>query len=216
MNWVKKQKLPVVEAIQYKGHLCIELEDLWNALYSFFNSTQAREVNIHFLDEISGKTPTEWNLFSKQELINTIKKYNNLSVLGLDKLTWSHVKSIIRNEDCICKFIDIANTCVDLGHWPSHFKTSTMVVIPKPNKASFNSPKLYHPIILLNTIGKLFEKMIGECLQFHMISNSFIHPSQLRGLKQRSITDAVVVLTYIIQSGWVKNLTISTLAFNIA
>jgi len=28
MNWVRKRKLPVVEAIQYKGHLCIEPENL--------------------------------------------------------------------------------------------------------------------------------------------------------------------------------------------
>jgi len=48
-----------------------------------------------------------------------------------------------------------------------------------------------------------------------MISNNFIHSYQLRGLKQRSTTDAEVALTYIIQSGWVKNLTMSTLAFDI-
>jgi len=112
-----------------------------------------------------------------------IEKCNNLSAPDTDKLTWSHVKSIIRNKDCICKFIDIANACIDLGHWLSHFKTSITVVIPKPNKATFDSPKSYCPIVLLNTIGKLFEKMIGECFQFHMIFNNFIHPSQLGDLK---------------------------------
>jgi len=49
-----------------------------------------------------------------------------------------------------------------------------------------------------------------------MISNNFIHPSQLRGLKQRSTTDARVTLTHIIRLGWVKNLSTSTLVFNIA
>ena len=28
INWVKKWKLPAIEAIQYEGHLCIELENL--------------------------------------------------------------------------------------------------------------------------------------------------------------------------------------------
>ena len=37
MNWVKKHKIPAIEAIQYKGWLCIELEDLWNTLHKFFN-----------------------------------------------------------------------------------------------------------------------------------------------------------------------------------
>jgi len=58
--------------------------------------------------------------------------------------------------------------------------------------------------------------MIGEHLQFHTISNGFIHPSQLGGLKSRSTMDARVALTHIIRSGWVKNLTMSTLAFDIA
>ena len=87
MNWVKKCKLPAIEAIQYEEHLCIELEDFWITLHNFFNSAQIREIDIHVLDEIPNKPMRSWNPFSKQELINTIEKYNNLSVLGLDKLT---------------------------------------------------------------------------------------------------------------------------------
>ena len=58
--------------------------------------------------------------------------------------------------------------------------------------------------------------MIGERLQFHTISNSFIYQSQLDSLKQRSTTNTSVVLTHTICLGWVKNLITSTLAFNIA
>ena len=65
----------------------------------------------------------------------------------------------------------------------------------------YDSPKLYQPIVLLNTIGKLFKKMIGEHLQFHTISNSFIYYSQLGDFKQRSTMDAGVILTHIICSG---------------
>ena len=123
---------------------------------------------------------------------------------------WSHIKSIIRDKYDIGKF-----TCIELEHWLTHFKISTTVVIPKPNKAMFNSSKLYRPIVLLNTIGKLVKKMIGKCFQFHMISNNFIYPSQLRDLKLRSTMDTGVALTHIIRSEWAKNLTTSTLVFNI-
>ena len=181
MSWVKKHKLPAIEAIQYEEWPYIELEDLWNALHKSFNSAQEREVNTHFLDEIPDKPAIKWKSFSRNKIINAIKKCNNSSALGLNKLTWSHIKSIIRDEDCIGKFIDITNTCIELEHWPTHFKTSTTVVIPKLNKAMFNSSKSYQPIILLNTIGKLVEKMIGKYLQFHTISNNFIHFSQLGG-----------------------------------
>ena len=91
-----------------------------------------------------------------------------------------------------------------------------MVVIPKPNKQSYNSPKLFRLIVLLNMLDKLIEKVTGKRLQFLTTSNDFIHPNQLGGLKFKSMTDAGVALTHIIWSSWIKNLLTSTLAFNIA
>ena len=90
-----------------------------------------------------------------------------------------------------------------------------MVIIPKPNKALYDSPKSFRPIVLLNTLRKLTEKVIGERLQFLTASNDFLHLSQLGSLKFKSTTDASVALTYIIHSGWIKNLSTSTLVFNI-
>jgi len=200
MSWVKKCKLPAIKAIQYEGRPCIELKDLWTALHNSFNSAQMQEVDIYILDKILRKLIKEWNFFSKQELIDVLEKYNNLSTPGPNKLTWSHIKSIMRDNDCLLKFVDIANLCIELGHWLSHFKTSNIIIISKPNKSTYDSPKSYQLIVLLNTIGKLFEKMIGEQLQFHTISNNFIHQSHLGGLKQRSTTDAGVALTHTICS----------------
>ena len=97
-----------------------------------------------------------------------------------------------------------------------HFKRSTTVIILKPNKQIYNFSKSFRLIVLLNTIGKLIEKVIGERLQFITAANDFIYLSQLGGLKFKFTTDVDVALTYIIQTSWVKNLSTSTLAFNIA
>jgi len=90
------------------------------------------------------------------------------------------------------------------------------IVIPKPNKSSYNSLKSFRSIVLLNTLGKLIEKVIRERLQFQAISNNFIHQSQLGGLKFKSTTDADITLTHFICTGWIKNLSTSILAFDIA
>ena len=90
------------------------------------------------------------------------------------------------------------------------------MIISKPNKPAYDNPKFFCPIVLLNTISKLIEKVIAERLQFHIVNNDFVHSSQLGGLKFKSTTDAGIVLTHIIQSGWVKNKTTSILAFDIA
>ena len=92
---------------------------------------------------------------------------------------------------------------------------SLSIIIPKSNKATCNFLKVFHSIILLNTLGKLIEKVIGKRFQFQSISNNLIHYNQL-GLKQHSTIDANVFLTYLTYLEWVKNLQTSTLTFDIA
>jgi len=40
INWVKKRKLPAIKAIKYNRQPCLELNNLWQALYESFNSAQ--------------------------------------------------------------------------------------------------------------------------------------------------------------------------------
>ena len=181
-----------------------------------FNLAQDHHININILEEFPNKALEEWPLFSREEFMKAIAKCNNSSAPGPNKLSWSHLKCIINNKVYFGKIISIANTCFELGLWPVHFKSSTMIIIPKPNKESYNSPKSFRPIVLLNTLGKLIKKFISECLQFYLIANNFIHPCQLGGLKQRSTLDARIVLTHFIHLGWTRNNTTSILAFNIA
>ena len=75
------------------------------------------------------------------------------------------------------------------------------MIIPKLNKMVYDHPKSYCPIVLLNTLGKLIEKVITERLQFLVVRNDFIHLSQLDSLKFKSTTDAGVALTHIVWSG---------------
>ena len=139
-----------------------------------------------------------WAPFSKEEFRQALVKCNNSSVPEPDKLIWRYLKIILNQDSCLSHIINIADACIKLGHWPNHFKRSSMVIIHKPNKLAYNSPKYFRPIVLLNTIGKLIEKVIAECLQFHVVKNNFIHPSQLGSLKFKSTTDTRIMLTHII------------------
>ena len=170
----------------------------------------------YILDKIGEKPTSPWPAFSKEEFRLAIINYNNSFALGPDKLSWSYLKIILKDDNCLNIIISIANVCIKLGYWPLHFKRSTMIVISKLNKKSYDSPKVFRPIVLLNTVGKLIKKVIGERLQFNTASNEFIHPSQLSGLKFKFTVDAGVALTHIIHTSWIKNLSTSTLAFDIA
>ena len=58
------------------------------------------------------------------------------------------------------------------------------IIIPKPNKMSYDTPKMFRPIVLLNTLGKLIEKVIRERLQFQALLKNIIYSCQLDRLKQ--------------------------------
>jgi len=96
---------------------------------------------------------------------------------------------------------NIANACIQTEHWPDHFKSSISIIIPKPNKLTYCSPKIFRPIILLNTTDKLIEKVISNWLQFHTIANSFLYPNQLGGIQQESTIDMGLYLIYLIRTG---------------
>lgn len=193
-----------------------ENQYLWQALHSSFNTALHHSVKDSFLNEIELISSFSQTSFFEDKFKNVIANCNNLSIPGPDKLSWSYLKHILHDNKCLNNIIRIANVCLDLGFQLSHFKTSTIVVIPKLNKSSYNTPKSFRPIVLLNTLGKLIKKVIGDRLQFHAISNNFIHQSQLGRLKFKSMINVGIALIYIICSGWVKNLSMSTLAFDIS
>jgi len=206
----------VIETIKYNNQQYSDINDLWYALHSTFNTASNHQVDTDILNEIIDKPTVPWPVFSKKEFRTAISSCNNSSASGPDKLSWSHLKIILKDDECLNTIIHIANACINLGYWLSHFKISTMVIIPKPNKKSYDSSKSFRPIVFLNIVGKLIEKVIGERLQFNTMSNNFIHLSQLDGLKFKSTTNVGVTLTHTIRAGWINSLSTSTLAFDIA
>jgi len=73
-------------------------------------------VNVDVLDEIIDKLTSPWPPFSKEEFKITIANCNNVSTPGLNKLLWSHLKIILKDDKCLNSIIRIANACIELGY----------------------------------------------------------------------------------------------------
>ena len=185
-------------------------------LHNTFNTTLNCQVDLNIINEIENKPSQSWFSFSKNEFRLAISKCSNSLALGPDKLTWHHLKFITKDNSCLTNIVNIADACINLEHWLEYFKISSTIIIPKPNKPLYDQPKAFHPIVLLNTIGKLIKKVVADRLQFTVTSNNFIYPSQLGSLKFKSTIDAGITLTHIVQSGWAKGKSTSSLAFDIS
>jgi len=149
MSWVNKYKLLAIKAIKYNDQPCLNIDDLWNALHSTINMALHHQVDVNVLDKINDKPTSPWALFLKEEFKITIANCNNTSAPGQDKLLWSHLKIVLKDEECLNNIISIANACIELRFWPLYFKRFTTVVIPKLNKKMYDSPKSFRPKKLL-------------------------------------------------------------------
>lgn len=206
-----------VEAISYQGVPCTTLELLWNALHSTFNSAVNRPIDLAKLgDAWTAPTAQAWVPYSAAEMSDALAGTSNRSAPRLDHISWHHLKWIIQDDQCGRLLLWLANACLSSGHWPAKFKASTTVVIPKLGKPSYDTPKSFHPIVLLNTLGKLLEKMLSTRLQFEAAQHGVLHPNQFSSIRQNSTEDAGCFLTHIVHAGWWMDLKTSVVAFDLA
>lgn len=94
----------------------------------------------------------------------------------------------------------IFNACIRLGYHPRKFKESITVVIRKLQKPSYDVPKSYRPIALLNTMGKLLEKLIANQITKMTETYNLLPDEQMGARPGRSTITAVELLTEQIHS----------------
>ena len=87
-----------------------------------------------------------------------------MSTPCLDYISWNHLKKIANNSKYTTNIINIENACINLSHWLLHFKKPMFITILKPNKSAYNNSKVFQPIVFLNILGKLIEKVISNRL----------------------------------------------------
>ena len=76
------------------------------------------------------------------------------------------------------------------------------MVLLKPGKPHYDTPKSYRPIQLLECLGKLLEKVIAKCLTFDCGKYEILPPEQFGGRSISSCIDAGLTLTHDIEHVW--------------
>jgi hypothetical protein len=89
------------------------------------------------------------------------------------------------------------------------------VVIPKPNKPDYSMIKAYHPIALLNCVGKILEKLMAMRLGQLAESHDILHVNQIGGHPKWSAIDAVMVLMHDVEANVKRGLVTSSLFLDV-
>src|SRR5205085_8862514 len=98
---------------------------------------------------------------------------------------------------------------------PKACREATIVIIKKNGKPDYSTPKAYHPISLLNCLGKISERIMATRLAYIVEKHHLLHNLQIGGRPKRSAADPAMFLTTKIDEANKKNMITSTLCIDI-
>lgn len=128
-------------------------------------------------------------LFTKEELETSVLSLKSNKAPGPDGIPSEALKIVFNiNPDILLRMY---NACLVEGVFPSPWKTARLVLISK-GKGDPELPSSHRPLCMLDTAGKLFEKLIRSRLNSAVAAAGDLCPRQYGFRKGRSTIDAIV------------------------
>ncbi|MBW0529018.1 hypothetical protein O181_068733 [Austropuccinia psidii MF-1] len=116
-------------------------------------------------------------------------------------------KELLKTVDIVFTphLVKLFNAFLKIGYFPKEWNIATTSIIRKAGKDDYYNPTSYRPIELLNSLSKLFEKIIKMRLSFWAEHTGALSDSHIGGRPGRRIYDAFVMITSWIKDKWRKN-----------
>ena len=138
--------------------------------------------------------------FTRMQIKNAAKKLNAFKAPGPDGIPNIVLKRCI--DILANRLYYIFRAIFELNVYPDEWRESITVVLRKPGKPSYEEPKAYRPIALLNTLGKLFSSIVADDLSHFCETREVLPRNQFGGRPARTTSDSMLLLTHIIKEKW--------------
>lgn len=135
-----------------------------------------------------GGSNAEGHLITNEELVTVAKGLKAKKAPGPDGIPNVALKSAIQAFPNWFKAV--MEKCLDEGNFPDQWKVQKLVLLPKPGKPP-GDPSSYRPICLLDTLGKLLERIILNRLMKYTEGEHGLAEMQFGFRKGRSTVDAI-------------------------
>lgn len=110
-----------------------------------------------------------------KDIKDVIKKLKNKKAPGIDGITNTQIKNV--PNKMIAQLFYVYNYCFKKSYFPNIWKIAKILPLPKSNKDHL-FPQNYRPISLLNSLTKIFEKLIYNKIDKHSTTNKIINNEQ--------------------------------------
>lgn len=137
------------------------------------------------------EAPADETRITVEELLAAAKSLKTNKAPGPDGITNQVLKVAIKENPNM--FRSTLQGCMDTGLFPDRWKRQKLVLLPKPGKPH-GDPSAYRPICLIDTVGKLLEKVILNRLTLYTEGANGLSGSQFGFRKGKSTVDAINVV----------------------
>ncbi|KAF8644940.1 hypothetical protein AX14_009330 [Amanita brunnescens Koide BX004] len=217
VRWTKPRPPPKYSTIRRGGQPVEDMDTLFKTMHQHFStSPAAKDISWEAINNIPEREVRSFPPISKKEVWDALRPTANSSAPGPDHVTWRHLKLALSIPETDDALTTLFNKVCFTGMWPSHFKDSVSVIIPKPGKPDYSIPKAYRPIALLNMVGKLLTKILANRMQHDAAQYNLLHRDQFGGIQGHSTIDAGLVLTDFISEHRERGWHTSVCAINVA
>lgn len=157
----------VVDKIKIQGQSCNDTDKANYVAEIFKEAHSITAEYTHPNDSNIRSTVNAFNFFGSRscpsinitmdEVFTIIKTLKPFKAPGPDTIQNVLLKNLPHSS--IIWLTAVLNKCIQLYHWPTSFKIAKVIPILKGGKPP-SDPRSYRPISLLNSIGKILEKII--------------------------------------------------------
>lgn len=133
-------------------------------------------------------------IITEEEMSEICRRTGDKKAPGPDGIPNTALKLAVTTIPTI--FIDIFMDCLKTGTFPPQWKRQKLVLIPKAGKPP-GEPSSYRPICLLDTVGKMLERVIYNRLLPIVENRGGLSERQFGFRKARSTVDAISMVVKI-------------------
>lgn len=150
--------------------------------------------------------------FSMQELKSALFSRRD-SAFGLDGVPYIMLKKL--GEKGLQSFLQILNNLWLNNYIPHSWKTDCLIPILKPSKPRSN-PDSYRPIALTSCVGKIFEQLLKQRLEFYVEQNNILPSNQFGFRRGSSARESICQLQLDIQNSLNNKECLMSVFFDVA
>jgi len=131
--------------------------------------------------------PNDFPRFTASDILEEASTLPNGKAPGPDGIHDEVLKAAVKADPH--SFLQVYNQCITESVYPWEWKKGKLVLIPKPGKPP-EAPSSYRTLCMIDTTGKLFEKLIVRRLKDHLSNVNAISNAQNGFRKGRSTLDS--------------------------